>query len=197
MTLRLTTRGRGGATSQEVTYLTRAGNVRADLVSPVGPVTFLSLATEGKAYLLMASQKSYMELPANGVSDDRSAAGMASRGEVTVRKTGRMETVAGYPCEHVLVVRGPASGGNAPADSTDVCFTRALGTYVDPMASAVGRTNIPAWQQALLRDGGFPLKVTLADGTVALEATRVEKKRVSPAVFGIPSDYGKVPGRRP
>ena len=72
-----------------------------------------------------------------------------------------------------------------------MCLTSVLGPYVNPMAS-LGGTRLTSWQQQLARDGGFPLKVTLPDGTVVLEVTKIEKRRVSDALFRIPSDFSKM-----
>jgi hypothetical protein len=53
------------------------------------------------------------------------------------------------------------------------------------------------WQRQLGAE--FPLKVTMADGSVPLEVTTVERKRLSNDLFAVPGSYTKVtmPPRRP
>jgi hypothetical protein len=45
------------------------------------------------------------------------------------------------------------------------------------------------WQRVLSSAEGFPLKVTLDDGTVAMEVLRIERRRVSDTQFSVPADY--------
>ena len=150
----------------------------------------LGLAAEGKTYLVLESQKAYMELPAA-----EAAASVASAsGVVTITRSGRRELIAGFECEHVEV----ESNVDATGRKTDMCLTSALGPYVNPMASFAG-VRLAPWQRQLAANGGFPLKVTLPDGTVALEVTRIVRRRVSDTMFRIPADFSKtdMPRRPP
>ena len=183
ITMRLTAGGRSGAAPQDVEYLSRGGNVRVNVMSPAGPMAMLGLAAEAKTYLVIESQKAYMEVPIS----DAAGSMAASAGPTNVSKSGRKEIIAGYECEHIIVETHGESGNK----KTDMCLTSALGPYVNPMASLAG-VGLAPWQQQLARSGGFPLKVTLPDGTVALEVTKIEKRRVSDALFRIPSDFSKM-----
>jgi hypothetical protein len=49
----------------------------------------------------------------------------------------------------------------------------------------------PAWQRSLA-NAGFPLRVTVPGGTVALEVTKIEKKRLSNDLFTVPPSYTKM-----
>jgi hypothetical protein len=189
LNIRLTTMGRNGPASQELEYLTRAGNVRVNMVTPGGPVAILHLVDERKTYLMMESQKAYVEVPAR----DLTAAANAQAPDATLTRTGRREVIAGHACEHVIVETTSPSG----VQRTDVCATRDLGAFVNPVA-AMGSGLAPAWQR-LSADAGFPLRVTMPDGTVALEVTKIEKRRVRDDLFRIPTEYGKteMPRRPP
>ncbi len=183
ITMRLATGNRGASAPETLEFLSRRGNVRVSMNSPAGSVAILGLATEKKTYLVIDAQRTYMDVS----TGDGMAAAAASGGAIKVTRTGRKETIAGYECEHVMVES--SAGGNS--QKTDVCMTSALGPYVNPMASFGGGRLAP-WQSELAKDGGFPLKVTMADGTVAVEVTKIEKRRVSDAQFRIPAEYTKM-----
>lgn len=179
ITLRLPSGPRGSG-MQDVEYLSRAGNVRVNMTSPAGAIGVLGLSSEKKVYVIIEAQRSYMEVPP---LDAIVAAGTPP----TVTKTGKTETIAGFECEHVIIEAGSANGPT----KTDVCLTRALGPFVNPMTALAGARMAP-WQRQLMAEGGFPLKVTLNDGSVALEVTKVEKRRVSDSLFRIPTEFNKM-----
>jgi hypothetical protein len=124
-------------------------------------MAMLAVPREQKLYVLMAAQNAYSEIPMAAATAAATAAAGAvpaeAAGDVKVVRTRRRETIAGYACEHVQVT--------AAAQTTDVCLSTALGRYVNPLESMRG-TAAPAWQRAVGGEG-FPLKVTLPDGTVA------------------------------
>ena len=184
ITIRITVGGRGGApATEEVEYVSRGGNMRVNVMSPVGAVAILGLAAEGKTYIVIESQRAYMEVRA----DDAASATASNAGAPTITRSGRKDTVAGFECEHVIV---ETSGANGP-QKTDMCLTRSLGPYVNPMAG-FGGGRATSWQRQLALEGGFPLKVSLPDGTVALEVTKIVRRRVSDALFRIPPEFSKV-----
>ena len=186
VTMRIAGRGPKGAVPQEVEYLVRNGKVRVSMGGPAGAMSLLSVPQEQKVYVLMAAQSAYMELASAEVSSGDGAA-MASTPKVT--RTGRMDTVAGYPCEHITVATA--------AQPVDLCMAKGLGGYVNPLA-AMSRGNEPAWQRLLAAEGGFPLKVTMSDGSVPLEVVKIEKKRLANDLFSVPLHYTKMemPRRR-
>jgi len=184
ITMRMTAGGSNGGV-QDIEYLARAGNVRINLNTPGGALAILSLATEQKVFLMMDAQKSYSEIS----GADQNQLATATEATVTMQKTGRKETVAGYECEHVIV-ETPAVQGRA-AQRTDVCMSKALGPFINPRNAMAG-SRAPTWQRQLEAQGGSPLKVTGSDGTVMLEVTTVTKRRVSDAIFRIPDDFNKM-----
>ncbi|MFN7533152.1 DUF4412 domain-containing protein [Gemmatimonas sp.] len=187
ITMRMGSRGPQGAMSQVVEYLVRGGKMRVTMGGPMGGAAMIVSPTEKKLYMLLAAQNSYMEMSLPDSAADRARTAAAGADSVTVTRTGRREQVAGLTCEHVLV----SSRGSA----TDLCLTPELGRFVNPMASLQGGALAP-WQRQLGAE--FPLKVTMADGSVPLEVTKVERKRLSNDLFAVPNSYTKVtmPPRR-
>ncbi|HYW32037.1 MAG TPA: DUF4412 domain-containing protein, partial [Gemmatimonas sp.] len=176
------------------------GNVRLNSVSPLGNVGVVAVPKEGRVYVLLEAQRMYIEQPLNDVRASTRAPGSSGSSAArpqpappplpTVKRTGRRETIAGYECEHVIVT-SLADG------DMDVCMARALGPFVSP-ASAMGVAVMPAWQRALVADGGFPLKVTRSDGKTLLEVTRIVKRTLPASSFTVPDDFVKMdrpPGR--
>lgn len=189
VSLRLSARTPQGVTMQPVDYLVRGGKVRVNVAGPLGGMAMLAVPREQKLYVLMAAQNAYSELPMSAaVTAAAGAVPAEAAGDVKMVRTGRRETIAGYACEHVQVT--------AAAQTTDVCLSTALGRYVNPLESLRG-SAAPAWQRAVGGEG-FPLKVTLPDGTVALEVTKVEPKRLANDLFSVPLSYTRIelPRRR-
>lgn len=174
---------------QTFEYLVRGGRLRMNLTGgPGGGMSVIASPQEKKLYMLVPSQGAYMEMPLAAAAGSSEAAMTAAKG-TKVERTGRMETVAGYRCEHLLVTpaRGPA---------TDLCVTTELGRYIDPL-QGMRPAAAPAWQQALA--DGFPLKVMLPNGAVVMEVTAVERKRLDHVLFAVPASYIKMaaPAMRP
>lgn len=184
ITIRTAVPMRDGTPSPEVEYMTRAGKLRLNVRSPMGTMGIIASPAEGKMYMLLDAQSMYMEQPMSLAP----RAGAAPLATPEITRTGRKETIAGYECEHLLVAGDPGP--------TDVCVARGLGPYVPPAIGAA----MPAWQRALAKDGAFPLKVSRHDGTVQLEVTKIEKRKLSPSLFNVPESYTKMEmpaGRRP
>jgi len=183
ITVHMTGTTRDGTQIPDVEYMSRKGMVRLNVRSPMGSIGVIAIPAEKKLYALMDAQSAYMEQP---LSFDIAATTPAP----VVTRTGKKETIAGYECEHILIAGQPGS--------MDVCMARGLGPFVAATV-ALGGQSMPAWQRALLADGGFPLKVIRADGTTQLEVTKIEKKRLSDALFTVPDNYTKMdmPRRRP
>ena len=186
VTMRVSSKVANGPPAQEIEYLVRNGKVRVSLGGPAGAMALLSVPQEQKVYVLMAAQNKYMEMP---IADAASRVAEKTSADAQVTRTGRMETVAGYTCEHVTVV--------SAAQTVDICLAKGLGGYVNPLA-AMQRSSEPAWQRMLTADGGFPLKVTMPDGSVPIEVVKIEKKRLANDLFSVPLNYTKMemPRRR-
>jgi hypothetical protein len=175
-----------GPRAQELEYLVRGRKLRMNMAGAPGGMAILALPAEKKLFMLMSAQNAYMEVPMQEGAAEAQA--MAQGADVKVTRTGRKETIAGYECEHILVT--------SQKETADICMARGLGSYVNPM-SAMRAGSEPAWQK-MLSNEGFPLRVTGPDGVVAMEVTKVEKKRLDNALFSVPEHYSRmqVPQRR-
>lgn len=186
VTMRMTAKGANGPQQQDIEYLVRNGKVRVSMGGPGGAMALISAPQEQKVYVLMAAQNTYMEMP---ITEAAASVAAKTPTDAKITRTGRMETVAGYACEHVLVA--------SASQTVDICLAKGLGGYVNPLAS-MQRSSEPAWQKMLTADGGFPLKVTMPDGSVPIEVVKVEKKKLAIDLFSVPLNYTKMemPRRR-
>lgn len=144
----------------------------------------------GEAIHLMPGQKymRYRQMAKGMESEDREPA------DLKLKKTGRKETIAGYPCEHWLM-------GD---QETDVCLAKGLGFW--GMTGEAGRSalsRLPGFQRRgieaqlarhpelkELADGGaFPLKLESADHKFTMVVTNIEKKKLSDDLFRPPPGY--------
>lgn len=187
ITMRMSARTAQGVMNQQMEYLVRSGKLRVNLAGPAGGMAMIAVPQERKMYMLVVAQNAYMEMAlpdpatvAKGVN--------APVEDVKVTRTGRMETVAGMTCEHVEV--------SSKTGATDLCLTKALGRFVNPL-DGLRQGTVAPWQRQI--ENEFPLKVTMPDGSVPLEVTKVERKRLSNDLFTVPSSYTKMtmPAGRP
>lgn len=188
ITMRLKAPGAPG-TGQELEYLIGPGRMRVNVPSPMGTMAVIMRPADQKMVILLDAQQMYFEQPIPQQVPP-SASSPSTAATATVKRTGKTETIAGERCEQLLVQ--DASG------TVDLCVARGLGAYADAMGGLRPRGSAPEWQQALAREGAFPLRVTGPDGTVLLEATKVERRRVGRALFEIPGSYSRMqrpPGR--
>lgn len=174
-----------GARLQEVEYMLRNGKARVSMGGPAGSMSMIMVPAEKKMYMLLAAQNAYMEVP---VGDVAAATAAADAAAPKVTKTGRMDKVAGYECETYTLT--PTSGTGA-GQTTEICIAKGLGAYASPANMLPGAPQ-PAWQRSL-SNAGFPLRVKVPDGSIALEVTKIERKRLSNDLFTVPPTYTKMP----
>ncbi len=164
--------------ANEMTYLVKGGKLRID--TPTGGMIIDGAAQ--KMLMVMTPQKMYVEIDMQGI-----ASSAEGKTPPKVTHTGKMETIAGYQCEHILIT--------GDGDTGDVCMAKGLARFMVPSAGRGGMSSQPAWVQAL-GESGFPLKVE-RDGKVEMEATKIEKKSLDAALFTAPEGFTKMdmPGR--
>lgn len=182
ITMRVSAASTGGAARgggiQEAEYLVRGSSVRVNLTGPAGAMSMLMSGSEKKSWVLMPAQKAYMELSV----DTASSAARNTLVGTTVVKTGKRDMVAGTSCEVHRVT--------SPLDTTDVCLAKGMGRFVSPLGGMGGGALAP-WQRVLDADV-FPMKVAKPDGTVVMEVTKVERRRLAPDLFAIPLAWQKM-----
>jgi hypothetical protein len=172
-------------------YSVKGDRVRMDIAT--AQMAMYMLANNGAMTVVMPTQKMYLEQPIPSVMDQGNAAS-----KVTVKATGRMETIAGYKCEHYTITDAKEGG-------YDACLSKELGTFMAPMSpGGRGRGAADASSDVLAHLGGnaFPLKVQKIGGATTLEVTKIEKKPLSESLFTVPSgftklDVGAMKGVRP
>ncbi len=192
---------RSGAT--DVGYMTDGSTLRFDVAAQGMNVYALLDLRSGIMTSVMPAQKMYMSM---NLGAERGGEGPAPSGPAPrIERTGRTETIAGHTCEHVVIT---------PADGTpiDICGARDLGNFLslDRVAGAPGGAGLAipqGWEQvaATFEGGFFPLKIERIDGgkrETLIEATRVERKQLDPALFTVPPGFremdlgGAAPPRR-
>ena len=168
--------GDNGA-AHPISYMLKGGKMRFD---PGGAqVSVIIDPAAQRMMVIMNAQKMYMEREFGSVS---AAVQQQTGGKTpTVTRTGRMDTVAGYKCEHVTVT-------DDDGQSVDSCISNELGGFRMPTASnPMAPQREPGWITQL-GSGAFPLKVTKGGKTV-MEVTAIEKKTLDPALFTAPDGY--------
>lgn len=110
-------------------------------------------------------------------------------------RTGKKDTVAGYPCE-ILLTKSKETG-KTKAES---CVATGMGYFFmgGPSTTKSGQRREHKWMKELreqFKDGAFPLRTTVYrdDGTeeMRMEVTKVEKKRLDDSLFAVPAGYKK------
>jgi hypothetical protein len=141
------------------------------------------LATNGKMQMVMPAMHMYMDPP---VSTGQAAIDARAKTKTSIKATGRMETIAGYQCEHYTI-----TGGDGQYDA---CLSKQLGTFMAPMSPMGARGRGAASGDVLDMLGGnaFPLKIQKVGGETSFEVTKIEKKSLDDSMFSVPSDYRKV-----
>ena len=181
ISMRMTGSGRAAGMIQEAQYFaSRSGKARVGLTTPMGPAAIIMSPADKKMFLLIDQQSSYIEQNLDNLTGTPVAGDPAK-----VVRTGKKETIAGMECEHIKV------------DELDICAAKGLGQYLNFGGNMMGGGGMLPWQNAMLKEGVFPLRVTLPDGTVQLEVLKIERKAVEPAMFQVPDNYTKIqlPGR--
>jgi hypothetical protein len=187
----------GGGTS-EMRYFQKGDRIRNEMqAGPQATATIFNGAT-GESIMLMPARKQYMVMNVNQMSKQMgpAAAGRAAQqadlSRMSVRSTGRRETIAGVECEHVIF--SDTQGG-----STDICGASGMGFMGagkgmgsgPSTASLMGSKN--PQMVALTRRGFFPLKMTMTGrgGSLTWVATKVDRRRLDASLFGPPAGYTK------
>lgn len=160
-----------------MSYMLKGGKLRFE--PPGGKMSVIIDPATQRMMVIMDAQKMYME---RSFATAAAAAQQRVAGKSpTVTRTGKMETVAGYRCEDVIVT------DNDGAAAT-VCVSSELGGFRMPMASNPMAPQAEAGWVTQLGKQAFPLKVE-KNGKVILEVTAIDRKTLDPALFAAPEGY--------
>ncbi len=124
--------------------------------------------------------------------------GADKEGSFNFTKTGKSETVAGVPCE---VYRGSYVDGEGKNSEGEACVATGVGFALadimanNPMLQQSGRHDMmERYRQLVGGNKGILKATTIKDGkpTTEFQATKIEPKVVSDAVFAPPAGYKEV-----
>jgi hypothetical protein len=160
-----------------ISYMIKGGKMRFDPGN--GQMTVIIDPVSKRMMVIMNAQKMYME---RDFGDAVAAVQQKVAGKnPSVVRTGKMETVAGYKCEHVMVTDDDGA-------SVDSCISAELGGFRMPAASNPMAPHKEAGWIAQLGSTSFPLKVQKG-GKKIMEVTSIEKKSLDPALFTAPEGF--------
>ena len=134
-----TTRGEAIA-PQLVEFLSRgARGTRVNITGPMGSMSLLNLPAEKKLFMLLDARSMYVEVP---LSEDGLPVATPNIPVPKITRTGKLETIAGYSCEHILI--------ETENETNNVCMTKGLGAFIN-LSGGMGLKNAPSWQRSRLR----------------------------------------------
>jgi hypothetical protein len=160
-----------------IRYMIKGGKMRFDPGN--GQVSVIIDPVAKRMMMIMNAQKMYTELDFGGT-----VAAVQQRTDVknpTIVRTGKMETIAGYKCEHVTITDDDGA-------SVDSCISSELGGFRMPAASNPMAPQKEAGWIAQLGSTSFPLKVQKGGKTI-MEVTAIERKTLDAALFAAPAGY--------
>jgi hypothetical protein len=165
----------GGA--HTMSYMIKDGKMRFDVGG--GMMSVIMDPVAHRMMMIMNAQKMYTERDFGGAvaAVQKQVAGK----NAAVARTGKMEMIAGYKCEHVTVADDDGA-------SVDVCISSELGGFRMPAASNPMAPQEEAGWLAQLGSTNFPLKVQKG-GKVIIEVTAIEKKSLDAALFAAPEGF--------
>ena len=174
VTMRITGENGPGRT---ISYMLKGGKMRFDQGG--GQISVVIDPGAQRMMLIMNAQKMYTESEFGGAL--AAAQQQAAAKPPTVVRTGKMETIAGYRCEHVTVA-------DDDGVQLDVCMSAELGGFRMPAASNPMSPQRESGWMTQVGSHNFPLKVQKAGKTI-MEVTAIEKKTLDAALFEAPEGY--------
>jgi hypothetical protein len=185
------TRAQGSGPSQLVFGIKKpkyrvdaTGNVQTDNPMLAGGASLLLDPPQKKGWALIPAQKKavvidFDKMKASRVPGVNTGPGTkANEPPPKVEKTGKKETIAGYDCEIWYVT-------DNKGQRAEMCMAEGI-TWVD--LGDLGWSS-PEMTLGAVATGAnrFPLRIV--SGSVRLEATKIEKKKLEDARFVVPPDY--------
>lgn len=171
---------------QSMDYYVRNGAFRIEL-QPGGDKPQIAVIMNPKEqlmFMMMPSQQMYMQMPLPKLKEKMEAAAE----KPDIRKTGKMDRIAGYSCEHWIV----KSEIKQKSDSADACMSKELGGFLPFQGMGRGQSQ-PSWIAEFGEGGYFPLRVTkIGDATPVIEVTKIQKKSLDASLFQPPADFKKM-----
>jgi hypothetical protein len=163
---------------QSMTYMLKDGKMRFELGG--GKMAAIIDPAAQRVMVIMNAQKMYMEQNFGSVAAAMEGQPGGAKGP-TITRTGKMETIAGYACEHVIAT-------DDDGQTVDICLSSELGGFRMPTASNPMAPQRESGWIAQLGAGKFPLKA-VKNGKTILEVTAIDKKPLDAALFTAPEGF--------
>ncbi len=135
-------------TVRSMTFMLKGGKMRFDVGG--GQMSVIIDPAAQRLMVIITAQRMYTESDFGGAL--AAVQQQAGAKNPSVTRTGKMETVAGYKCEHVTVT-------DDDGQSVDACISAELGGFRMPAASNPMSPQREARWMAQLGSRNFPLKV--------------------------------------
>jgi len=139
--------------------------------------------------MLIPERKAYMEVPMNLGAHEATAE--ASKRQGSAERTGKIENIAGIPCE-VWHYKGSKEDGKP--EEGDACLAKGAGMMINRLSGGMVGHYFTAGGQAFndaMKNGAGIMKVT-TNGKVAFVAVKVRATSVPDAMFAPPPGYTKM-----
>ena len=194
--------------SSEVGYIIGDKGTRIDFTQPAmgqGAGAINIAKPDGTLYVLDPQNKTYWKSTISAASEAMKAAGIAP--EVTVKKTGESETVAGVKCEVVafdwkMALPIPESArASLPPDfptaltmTGNSCTTNQYSKYAEMVARGAGGM-LASMGLDKVAQGGLIVRHTMQMMGYEMTSvvTKISEEAVDPTLFDVPADYKEVP----
>jgi hypothetical protein len=175
---------KGPQGAQKFEYFTKGAWNRMEFEQAPGiPMVMIVNSTTGIGTILMPQSQAYMEM------NIKDAQGKTPAGpDIDIRKTGKKETILGYPCEQILITQGQAEA--------EMWVTKGLGRFSSATFNgSSGSLAMKKIENELISQGYFPLRMVATQagqGEMRMEATSVSRKSLSKDLFVVPAGYTKM-----
>jgi hypothetical protein len=162
--------------SRATTFLLKGGRIRFE---PTPQISVVMDPVAQRLMLIMNAQRMYTEMDFAGTIANVQQQAVGKNPAVV--RTGKMETIAGYKCEHVTI-------SDDDGQSVDACLTEALGGFRMPAASNPMSPQREAGWLTKIGATNFPLRVQ-KNGKTIEEVTAIEKKPLDQSLFEAPEGF--------
>jgi hypothetical protein len=143
-----------------------------------------------KTYVEMSFEE--MEKMGLGISEMQREIGSGTQVEMgELKKTGEKKRINGYMCE--LYTQQAGDHMNEYWITKEITLKEIMGALEDSMKALGDSSGLGAWQEPLMKIGGFPILTIIRDeyGTNQNEVVKIEKKGLSDELFALPAGYQK------
>lgn len=173
-----------GKTPQQFTYATKGDKVRMDVEPAPGQKMSMLIDTRTRSLTMVRDEaKMYFEMN----MDQMALPPSVNEAEVSVTKTGKKETILGYPCEQMIIKQEDRNA--------ELWVTKGLGKFVQVNMSPRGESPMmKKLEKELIDEGYFPLRLITVQGSekIVMEVVKIEKKSLGDEMFAVPAGYQKM-----